>query len=155
MSVCQQSGDPGSDLLYESNYLLLNLQEAYAATGEVDYQLHADKLANYIARVQAKSTILPQYNGTFFRGFDYSRWEFFGASGDWGWPSMGIETGWTSTWIAAGLGIPEIAGATSDGSYWSLVTRRSLAEVTQQYCNIMFEENATDACRTTLKSDGT
>ena len=61
---------------------------------------------------------------------------------------MGIETGWTSTWIAAGLGIPEIAGATSDGSYWSLVTRRSLAAVTQQYCKSMFEEHAAVACKT-------
>ena len=155
MSICQQIGDPGSDLLYESNYLLMNLQEAFAATGEVDYKVHADKLANYIARVQAKSIVHPQYNGTFFRAFDYERWEFFGNSGDWGWPSMGIETGWTSTWIAAGLGIPEIRGATSDGSFWSLVTRRSLAAVTQHYCKIMFEEHAPGACKASspLKSD--
>ena len=91
-SICQQSGDPASDLLYESNYLLMNLQEAFAATGEGDYKVHADKLANYIARVQAKSTIHPHYNGTFFRAFDYRRWEFFGASGDWGWPA-GLDEG--------------------------------------------------------------
>ena len=54
--------------------------------------MHADKLANYIARVQAKSTIHPHYNGTFFRAFDYRRWEFFGASGDWGWPA-GLDEG--------------------------------------------------------------
>ena len=61
---------------------------------------------------------------------------------------MGIETGWTSTWIAAGLGIPEVLGATSDGSYWDLVTRRSLADPAARYCRLMFEENATDACKT-------
>jgi hypothetical protein len=61
---------------------------------------------------------------------------------------MGIETGWTSTWIAAGLGIPEISGAASDGSYWSLVSGRSLAPVARRYCEIMFAELAPDACKT-------
>lgn len=36
-SVCQASGDPASDVLYESNFLLLNLIEAHAATGEEEY----------------------------------------------------------------------------------------------------------------------
>ena len=59
---------------------------------------------------------------------------------------MGIETGWTQTWIATELGIPEISGSGGgDGSCWSLVTRRSLAAVTQQYCKIRFEEHAPDS----------
>ena len=32
--LLQETGDPASDVLYESNYLLLNLQEAFAVTGE-------------------------------------------------------------------------------------------------------------------------
>eukprot|EP01044_Picomonas_judraskeda_P002991 COSAG03_NODE_232_length_10264_cov_2.708706_3_plen_405_part_00 len=82
-SVCQETGDPASDVLYESNYLLLNLQEAFAATGEVDYAQHAEQLAGYLARIQARSSRYPQYEGTWFRGFDYSRWEVFGSNADW------------------------------------------------------------------------
>jgi len=144
-SVCQQNGDPASDLLYESNFLLLNLQEAYAATREQDYADHAQQLAEYIARVQAHSDIYPHYTGTFFRAFDYSRWEMFGSSGDWGWPAWGIETGWTTTWIVAGLGMPEVLDAV-DKSFWSLVTSRSLAHASKEWCGPMFEANATTVC---------
>ncbi len=86
----QETGDPASDVLYESNYLLLNLQEAFAVTGEQDYAQHAEQLAGYLARIQASSSHYPQYEGTWFRGFDYSRWEVFGSNADWGWPAFGI-----------------------------------------------------------------
>ena len=107
-SVCQESGDPASDVLYESNFLMNNLIEAFAATGEADYDDAAEQLARYIARIQVSSTIFPHYDGTWFRGFDYNRWEIFGSNADWGWPAYGIETGWTVTWITAGFGLREV-----------------------------------------------
>ena len=72
-SVCQESGDPASDVLYESNFLMNNLIEAFAATGEADYDDAAEQLARYIARIQVSSTIFPHYDGTWFRGFDLRR----------------------------------------------------------------------------------
>ena len=142
-SVCQETGDPASDVLYESNYLLLNLQEAFAATGETDYAQHAEQLARYLARIQAASTMYPQYEGTWFRGFDYSRWEVFGSNADWGWPAFGVETGWTVTWITAGLGLHELP---QYRSFWELVTERDLSEVAATLCPEFFEANATIAC---------
>jgi hypothetical protein len=142
-SVCQETGDPASDVLYESNYLLLNLQEAFAATGEQDYAQHAEQLAGYLARIQASSTIYPQYEGTWFRGFDYSRWEVYGSNADWGWPAFGIETGWTVTWITAGLGTHELP---QYRSFWDLITSRDLSGVAGQLCPDFFEGNATTAC---------
>ena len=59
-------------------------------TGEQDYAQHAEQLAGYLARIQASSSHYPQYEGTWFRGFDYSRWEVFGSNADWGWPAFGI-----------------------------------------------------------------
>ena len=142
-SVCQETGDPASDVLYESNYLLLNLQEAFAATGEHDYAQHAEQLAQYIARIQASSTMYPQYHGTWFRGFDYSRWEVFGSNADWGWPAFGIETGWTVTWVTAGLGIHELP---QYKSFWELITARDLSAVAGRLCPEFFEANATVVC---------
>jgi len=145
-SVCQESGDPASDLLYESNFLLLNLQEAYAATHEEDYAIHAEQLAGYIARVQAHSDAYPHYSGTFFRAFDYSRWEIYGESGDWGWGAFGIETGWTVTWIVAGLGMTELKTNGPERSFWKLATSRSLAQIGKERCAEMLEGNASTAC---------
>ena len=141
-SVCQASGDPASDVLYESNFLMNNLIEAFEATGESEYNDAAEQLAQYIARIQATSKIFPHYEGTWFRGFDYDRWEVFGSSADWGWPAYGIETGWTMTWITAGLGLREL----NKGSLWALVTARSLEEVATEYCPRFFEVNASTAC---------
>merc|ERR1712100_1001275 len=62
-SVCQQTGDPASDVLYESNFLMNNLIEAFAATGEHEYNDAAEQLAKYIARIQAHSKTLPHYDG--------------------------------------------------------------------------------------------
>jgi hypothetical protein len=138
-SVCQESGDPASDVLYESNYLMNNLIEAFAATGETDYDDAAEQLAQYIARIQVSSNTYPHYEGAWFRGFDYSRWEIFGSNADWGWPATGIETGWTMTWIVHGLGLRELGIP----SLWDLATSRSLADVAAEYCELFFEGNAT------------
>ena len=91
---------------------------------------HADDLARWGA-FSVRWRCLAQ--GTWFRGFDYSRWEIFGSNADWGWPAFGIETGCESdgdalsicpayrldnlesinaagtvTWITAALGLHEL-----------------------------------------------
>jgi hypothetical protein len=144
-SVCQESGDPASDVLYESNFLFNNLIEAFAATGEQEYNDYAEQLATFIARIQASSTMYPQYEGAWFRGFDYSRWEVFGSNADWGWPAFGIETGWTVTWITAGFGLREVDGISS---LWELVTARPLRGMASELCSKFFEDIASTACQT-------
>ena len=143
-SVCQESGDPASDVLYESNFLLNNLIEAFAATGEAEYSAAAEQLSRYVARIQVKSDRFPHYSGTWFRAFDFHRWEVFGSSADWGWPAFGIETGWTVTWLTAGLGLREL----KIESMWDLMTSRSLRPLAAKSCPRFFENLSATACRT-------
>eukprot|EP01043_Picozoa_sp_COSAG02_P052969 COSAG02_NODE_5790_length_4033_cov_1.327656_2_plen_210_part_00 len=67
----QENDDPVSDFLYTSNFALLGLHEAAAALGgDPKVKDAEDKLADYIVRLQARSTEHPDLDGAFFRAFD-------------------------------------------------------------------------------------
>jgi hypothetical protein len=104
--VTQSNNDTCTDQLYSNNFLLLSLWEAYGATGDAQrFGTAANRLALYLAAIQAVSGDLPQVSGSWPRAFDYSRWEYWGSSSDMGWGAFSVESGWTTTWIAAGLGL--------------------------------------------------
>jgi hypothetical protein len=104
--VTQNNNDTCTDQLYSNNFLLLSLWEAYGATEDAQrFGTAADRLALYLAATQAISDDLPQVTGSWLRAFDYSRWEYWGSSSDMGWGAFSVESGWTTTWIAAGLGL--------------------------------------------------
>ncbi|NLX07501.1 MAG: hypothetical protein GXY33_20355 [Phycisphaerae bacterium] len=102
-SLIQENGDPACDLLYTTNYALLGLHEAAAATGDRKLTEAADRLTRFLCRIQVRSTAQPYLSGAWMRAFDYELWEYWGSSADLGWGAWCVETGWTNAWIAAVL----------------------------------------------------
>lgn len=97
--VIQENGDPCSDSLYTSAFAMLALNEAYGATGSATYKAYSDALNNYFVKIQQTSTN-NKYNGVWFRGFDYDKWETYGSDGDAAWGIWATETGWSQAWIS-------------------------------------------------------
>jgi|WetSurMetagenome_2_1015567.scaffolds.fasta_scaffold01101_10 hypothetical protein len=106
--LIQENGDCVSDLLYTCNFTFLGLHEAYAATGDEQYKRMADKLADYLIRIQVKSDVHSELDGGWFRAFDYRQWEYFGSNADSGWGAWSIETGWTQAWVPTVLAMREM-----------------------------------------------
>lgn len=109
--VIQNNGDPCTDSLYTSNFAMMTLNEAYAAVASVGntalaekYQKYAKSVSDYHVRIQQSSTN-SKYNGAWFRGFDYEKWEVYGSDGDAGWGIWCTETGWTQAWISSALSL--------------------------------------------------
>lgn len=120
--LIQENGDPACDLLYTANYALLGLHEAAAATGEVALRDAEGRLAQFLCRIQVRSEAHPYLDGTWMRGFDYQRWEYWGSSADLGWGAWSVESGWTNTWIAAALAMRQ-----RGDSLFDLATARPLS----------------------------
>ena len=106
--LIQENGDPVADLLYTCNFTFLGLHEAYAATGDVQYKRMADKLADFLIRIQVKSEKHKNLDGGWFRAFDYRQWEYWGSNADSGWGAWSIEVGWTQAWIPSVLAMREL-----------------------------------------------
>ena len=104
----RNNDDPVSDFLYTSNFALLGLHEAAAALGNATIKAEEDKLANFIIRNQARSTVRPELDGAWMRGFDYKKWEHWASDGDVGWGAWSVESGWTQSWITIVLGMREL-----------------------------------------------
>jgi len=56
-----------SDFLYTSNFAILGLHEAAAATGNESYIRAENALADYLVRLQARSVTHPEVDGAFMR----------------------------------------------------------------------------------------
>jgi len=110
-----KDGDPVTDQLYSTNFILFGLNEAFAATGEVEYRQVRDRLADFLIRIQVKSEARPELDGGWFRAFDYEKWEYWGANADAGWGAWSIEVGWTQAWITTSLALCEM-----DANLWDL-----------------------------------
>ena len=106
--LIQQNGDAISDLLYTCNFTSLGLHEAYAATGDPQYKRMADKLSEFLIRIQVKSDKHSELDGGWFRAFDYRQWEYWGSNADSGWGAWSIEVGWTQAWIPSVLAMREL-----------------------------------------------
>jgi hypothetical protein len=101
--LVQRNGDPACDLLYTTNYAFLGLHEAARATSDPALRDSADRLAEFLCRIQVRSLDQPYLDGAWMRSFDYELWEYWGSSADLGWGAWSVETGWTNTWIATVL----------------------------------------------------
>ena len=99
--LIQENGECASDQLYTTGFALLGLHEAHAATGDLAYKNAEDRLADFLVRIQVSSPKLPYLDGTWFRAFDYKRWEYWASSGDAGWGAWSAESGWAQAWTAA------------------------------------------------------
>ncbi len=105
--LIQENGDPVSDQLYVTGFALLGWHEAAGATGDPRWRAAEDKLAEYACRIQTRSQSLPYLSGTWFRAFDFARWEAWASSGDAGWGAWSEEAGWGQAWTAVVLGLRE------------------------------------------------
>ena len=103
--LVQEDDDPVSDQLYTTGFALLGLQEAVAATGDPKLKAAEDRLADYLVRVQNRSTRIPYLDGSWFRAFDDRRWEAWASSADIGWGAWSVEAGWGQAWTAATLAL--------------------------------------------------
>ncbi len=120
--LIQENGDTVSDQLYTTGFALLALHEAAAATGDKHYRDAEDKFASYACRIQIRSTRLPFLDGTWFRAFDYRRWDFWASSGDIGWGAWCLEAGWAQAWTTAALGL-----RARNTSMWELTATSDIA----------------------------
>lgn len=100
-SVFQQNGDPISDQLYDTGFAVLHLALAAQVTGDPKLRQAAERLGDYLTRVQIAEP--GAYEGTWLRAFDFGRWEYFGSSADVGWGPYCSETGWMCAPLGLGL----------------------------------------------------
>lgn len=98
--VIQENGDPCVDALYTSSFAMLSLNEAYNATNDNKYKKYSDSLSDFFVKSQQVSDTHSDFNGVWFRGFDYEKWETYGSDGDAAWGVWATETGWCQAWIS-------------------------------------------------------
>ncbi|MBQ8740854.1 MAG: hypothetical protein IJY79_04825, partial [Clostridia bacterium] len=124
--VIQNNGDPCSDSLYAASFAMVALNEAYAAMASINadtaakYQQYAKSLSDYHVRIQQVSDNT-KYNGVWFRGFDYEKWETYGSDGDAGWGIWVTETGWSQAQISSALSLQTLGTNIWDYSKGSTV----------------------------------
>lgn len=95
------NGDPVSDMLYTSNFAFFALNEAAHATNNETYRNAAEKLSDFLIRIQVKSEKYLDLDGAWMRAFDYSRWDYWASNADHGWGAWSTLTGWIQSWIVA------------------------------------------------------
>ena len=134
-TLMQEDGDPVCDLLYTTNYAFLGLHEAAAATGDQELARAADRLAQFLCRIQVRSTDQPYLDGAWMRSFDDELWEYWGSSADLGWGAWSVESGWTNAWLASVLAMRNLGASLFD---LSLAPR--LASRLPDLCEEMFTE---------------
>ncbi len=103
--LLQTNGDPVTDQLYHSGFVLLGLHEAEAVLNDPGIRAAEDKLTKYLCRIQTRSRSIPYLSGTWFRAFDFDRWEPWASSGDSGWGAWSVEAGWAQAWTSGALGL--------------------------------------------------
>jgi len=135
-SLIQQNGDPVCDLLYTTNFAFLALHEAASATGEAIYRDAEDKLARFLCRVQVHSPAHPELDGTWFRAFDFQRWEHWGSDADAGWGAWCTMTGWIHSWITSVLAMRQM-----DTSLWDLTSDISMRQLHRKHRPIMIPDD--------------
>lgn len=121
--LLQENGDPVTDQLYTSGKALLGFHEAFAATGDPSYKIAEDKLAEYLCRIQIRSQDIPYLDGTWFRAFDFKRWEPWASSGDAGWGAWSLEAGWGQSWTAVVLGLRQ-----NNLSFWEMTSETKISD---------------------------
>jgi hypothetical protein len=134
-SLLQQNGDPACDLLYTSNFAFLGLHEAAVATGDPYYVQAENKLAEFLCRIQARSSAHPELEGVWFRAFDYKIWDYWASNSDWGWGVWSTETGWTQAWITSVLAMRRLKT-----SLWDLSAKSQIARHMDKLLPVMLPE---------------
>jgi hypothetical protein len=120
-SVIQRDGDPGCDLLYTVNFAFAGLHEATAVTRDRYYGEAEEKLAKFLSRVQIRSESHPEFDGGWFRAFNFKRWEYWASNSDTGWGAWCIESGWSQSWITIILALRQL-----NTSFWDITSNSNI-----------------------------
>ena len=104
-ALIQQNGDPAADMLYTMKFAFLGLHEAHLVTGDAYYKEASDRIAAFPVRVQVRSTVHPQFDGAWYRAFDFQRWDYWASNSDSGWGAWCTEAGWSQSWISTTLSL--------------------------------------------------
>ena len=135
--LIHQNGDPVADLLYTCNFALLGLHEAEAATGDLLYGMAKRRLIEFLLRVQVQSRTHPEFDGAWFRAFDFRRWDYFASNSDWGWGAWAVECGWTQGWITTGLALHSL-----QLNLWDLSKSSRIADLLPKLRPILLPDDA-------------
>ena len=121
--LIHENGNPLCDLLYTTNFALVGLHEAAAATQDPVYSDAEDRLAEFLCRIQARSESRPELDGAWFRAFDFGRWDFWASNADAGWGAWSVEAGWTQGWVTSVLAMRQLGT-----SHWDLTADSRIAD---------------------------
>ena len=106
--ITYATGDRGADLLYTMNFAISGMHEAAMATGNPEYARVVDKMAAFFIRAQTQKRDPSELDGTWYRSFDFDKWDYWGSDGDAGWGVWTNEIGWTHSWITATLALRQM-----------------------------------------------
>ncbi len=137
--LLQENGDPVCDLLYTLNSAFIGLHEAAAATGDPKLRQAEDRLAAFLCRIQTRSREHPELDGTWFRAFDFGRWDYWASNADLGWGAWSVETGWVQGWIVTTLALRQ-----RDTTLWELATARPLDRHLKKNLDVLMPKEELD-----------
>jgi len=137
--LIQTNGDPACDLLYTLNSGFIGLHEAAAATGDAEWRKAEDRLAKFLCRIQTRSERRPELDGTWFRAFDFGRWDYWASNADAGWGAWSIETGWVQGWLVTTFALRQM-----NATLWDLTSRRPLAAHLEKNLKLLLPENGSE-----------
>ena len=120
----------------------VGLVEAAAATGDPVYSQAADRVAEFLIRVQVRSEDHPTLDGGWFRAFDYEKWDDWGGNGESGWAAWSSETGWAQSHIFAAMVMRE-----RKTSLWGFTSGSSIGEHFEKYRKSMEIDRAVSIMR--------
>ena len=100
-SLIQNNSDPATDLMYTANWAFIGLHEASLILEDKKIDTACTLLADFLTKIQIRSTKQPYLDGAWMRGFDYSKWEYYSSAADIGWGATCVESGWSNAWIAS------------------------------------------------------
>lgn len=128
-----RNGDPISDMLYTSNFAIFSLNEAAKVTNNPKYLDAVNKLAEFFVRIQVRSEKYDDLDGTWFRAFEFEKWDYWASNADHGWGAWGTHTGWTQSTI-----ITTLAMISMNQSFWDLTAKSRIKSEMQNTLQQMF-----------------
>ena len=98
MDIIHKPDDPIAEILYVNGPAAYALFEAYQATGEQKFFAAWEKLLDFMARIQIKSSDR-RLNGAWMRGYDLKNRDYYASNADADWGTYCVESGWCNTWV--------------------------------------------------------
>ena len=91
-----------------------------------------------------ESEVHSELDGSWFRAFDYDKWEYWASDGDWGYGPWVTDDGWTNGWIQTALALRK-----GNTSLWDVMKMESdewANEDLKSICNEMMMEQSEKYC---------